>query len=147
MKKIKYRDAYGEECWTDEDGILLMCELFKGTYYMWEGYLAAINDMNKLHGNFPINIEASETFKRAMDDYKRKFLSNIGVNTALEHLIFIKNHRYTNGYFIDFHTECLFRIISREILDKIYYSNEDLTPELQNVLWKEYYFKKYDEVE
>ena len=103
--------------------------------------------MNKIHGNFSTNIETCETYKRAMDDYKRKFLSNIGVNTRLEHLIFIKNHRYINGYFTDFHTECLFRIISREILDKIYYSNEDLTPELQNVLWKEYYFKKYDEEE
>ena len=49
MKKIKYTDKYGEECWTDENGILLMCELFKGSYYMWEGYIAAINDMNSKH--------------------------------------------------------------------------------------------------
>ena len=91
--------------------------------------------------------EDSKTYKDVMDEYKRKSLSNIGVNTRLDYLVFIRNYRYTDDYFIDFKTETLFRIISREILNEIGYDTEDLTPELSAVLWKEYYFAKYEEEE
>lgn len=147
MKKIVYKDKFGKEHFTDEHGVLVMLEMFKGKYYMWDGYFSALYDINNMGHEISMNFEDCKTYKDVMDDYKRKSLSNVGVNTRLDYLFFILKHRYMDDYFVDFETETLFRIISREILNEIGYDTEDLTTELKAVLWKEYYFTNYEEEE
>lgn len=147
MKKIVYKDKFRKEHFTDEHGVLVMLEMFKGKYYMWDGYFSALYDINNMGHEISMNFEDCKTYKDVMDDYKRKSLSNIGVNTRLGYLVFIRNYRYVDDYFTDFKTETLFRIISREVLNEIGYDTEDLTPELSAVLWKEYYFANYEEEE
>lgn len=147
MKKIVWKDKFGKEHFTDEHGVLVMLEMFKGKYYMWDGYFSALYDINNMGHEISTKFEDSKTYKDVMDDYKRKSLSNTGVNTRLDYLVFIRNYRYVDDYFTDFKTETLFRIISREVLNEIGYDSEDLTPELSAVLWKEYYFANYEEEE